>query len=307
MVIAFFLAFIHTEEIINSISIIGRTGDGKSSFCNLLAKHFNYNEHNPFDDGPGANLHTTAPKTIVVNRTFQITDNPDLMDANGINQDEQNIVNIVTYAKRIGNQKGFILVINSEMPAFNKGMRSTVKLFFDSFGPQFLSHLGILFTKEKNDNITSSKEKVDEYKSIISQMTGHEIGHLPFWMVDNYPEDFSSFHIPGARIETIRERNKRTMEQIKAWSAQLNYIKMDDQCAEYESTKCIRYAYEEAGRNRFNLINPKMTQGETFKSHHDKSTDQCEKKECVTFGGRQKKDHLDESTYRTECRSIFLC
>ena len=63
------------------------------------------------------------------------------MDANGINQDEQNIVNIVTHAKRIGNQKGFIFVINSEIPTFNKGMRSTVKLFFDSFGPQFLSHL----------------------------------------------------------------------------------------------------------------------------------------------------------------------
>lgn len=56
-------------------------------------------------------------------------------------------------------------------------------------------------------------------------MTGHEIGHLPFWMVDNHPEDLASFHTPEARIET--ERNKRTIEQIKAWSAQLNYIKMD--------------------------------------------------------------------------------
>ena len=168
------------------------------------------------------------------------------MDANGINQDEQNIVNIVTHAKRIGNQKGFIFVINSEIPTFNKGMRSTVKLFFDSFGPQFLLHLGILFTKKKNDNITSSKEKADQYKSIISQMTGHEIGHLPFWMVDNHPEDLVSFHIPEARIES--ERNKRTMEQIKAWSAQLNYIKMD--------------AHEEAGKNRLNTINLAMTKGE---------------------------------------------
>jgi len=301
--IAFFLAFINTEEIINSISIIGRTGDGKSSFCNLLAKHFNYNEHNPFDEGPEANLRTTTPKTIVIDGTFQITDNPDLMDANGINQDEKNIVNIVNHAKKIGNQKGFILVINSKIPTFNKGMRSTVKLFFDSFGPQFLSHLGILFTKKKNDNITSSKEKVDEYKSIISQMTGHEMGHLPFWMVDNHPEDLASFHIPEARIES--ERNKRTMEQIKAWSAQLNYIKMDD-----ESVKCIRDAHEEAGKNRLNTINLKMTKGEfgeDFKLHNDKSTDHCERKECVIFGGRQKKNHLDESTYRTECRSIILC
>lgn len=58
--------------------------------------------------------------------------------------------------------------------------------------------------------------------------------------------------------------------------------------------KCIRDAHEEAGKNRLNTINLKMTQGEfreAFKLHNDKSTDQCEKKECVTFGGRQKKDH----------------
>ena len=206
--------------------MVGRTGDGKSSFCNLLSKHFNYHEQNPFGEGRSVNSHTTAPKTIVIDGTFQITDNPGLMDANGINQDEQNIVNIVTHAKRIGNQKGFILVINSEAPRFDGGMRSAVKLLFDSFGPQFLSHLGILFTREKSDNITSNKEKVDEYKSIISQMTGHEIGHFPFWLVDNHPEDMASFHVPEAHIEAICERNKRTMEQIKAWSAQLKHIDM---------------------------------------------------------------------------------
>jgi hypothetical protein len=235
------LSDVINAEVTSSISMVGRTGDGKSSFCNLLSKHFNYHEHNPFGEGRSVNSHTTAPKTIVIDGTFQMTDNPGLMDANGINQDEQNIVNIVTHAKSIGNQKGFILVINSEAPRFDGGMRSAVKLLFDSFGPQFLSHLGILFTREKSDNITSSKEKVDEYKSIISQMTGHEIGHFPFWLVDNHPEDMASFHVPEAHIEAIRERNKRTIEQIKAWSTQLKHIDMSVvEASIYDATRKIK-------------------------------------------------------------------
>jgi hypothetical protein len=209
----------------------------------------------------------------------------------------------------IGNQKGFILVINSEAPRFDGGMRSAVKLLFDSFGPQFLSHLGILFTREKSDNITSNKEKVDEYKSIISQMTGHEIVHFPFWLVDNHPEDMASFHVPEAHIETIRERNKRTMEQIKVWSAQLNYIKMDNvKFAEYESTKSIREANEEAERIRLNSIDPAKTKveyKETELSRNKNSGQRYGRKEYGSFGGRQHKDHWDDVTYRKECRSIF--
>ena len=249
-VFALVSAIIYAEEVINSsISMVGRTGDGKSSFCNLLAKHYNYHEQNPFGEGHSVNSHTTASKTIVIEGTFQITDNPGLMDANGVNQDEQNIVNIVTHAKSIGNQKGFILVINSEAPRFDGGMRSAVKLLFDSFGPQFLSHLGILFTREKKDDIASSKEKADEYKNIISQMTGHEIGHLPFWLVDNHPEDMASFHVPEAYIESIHERNKRTMDQMKAWSAQLTHIDMSVvEASIYEATRKIKDSENEIKR-----------------------------------------------------------
>ena len=206
-----------------SISLLGRTGDGKSSFANLIALFYNYLGEKPFEEGHSIHSHTIDPKTITVG-DFQITDNPGLMDTGGVTQDEANIVKIVVHAKEVGKQKGFILVVNSQADRFDAGMQSAVKLLVDSFGPQLLTHMGILFTKEMRKDVASLQIKATELKEAISALTGYPISHMPFWLVDSFPEELNDVGSPRSYIDSIHERNKQTMIAIKAWSTQLSAI-----------------------------------------------------------------------------------
>jgi hypothetical protein len=84
---------------------------------------------------------------------------------------------------------------------------------------------------------------------------------------------------------------------------------MDDvKFAEYESTKRIREANEEAERIRLNSIDPAKTKGEckeTEISRNPNSSQRYGRRQYGVGGGRQKKDHWDDVIYRRECRSIF--
>jgi GTP-binding protein EngB required for normal cell division len=100
------------------IAILGRTGDGKSSFGNLLAALLGHSGRAPFSEGSSSFSHTADPSWIVIGDTM-IVDLPGLCDTGGVEMDEKNIPKIVTFLKGIGRVNAFVHVVNEASPRFD--------------------------------------------------------------------------------------------------------------------------------------------------------------------------------------------
>lgn len=293
-----------------SIALVGRTGDGKSAFANLIANYFEYSQSNPFDEGHSVSSHTRDPQTVTIDG-FKVIDTPGLLDDGGHTQDELNIVKIVRYLKEDGHLKGIIVVINSQSPRFDHGMQIAVKLLVDSFGPQMLTHMGLLFTREIFNDKALCRSKTEQIRDIISSKTGYDIDHIPFWLVDNHPEQLSKMKTPQIYIDSIHERNKESMMAIKLWSSQLDEINMESvQIGEYEEAKQLREAAAQLEEMYLNTIDSFKTKGECKEVEVRRVGNRSRRygRKCIAglFGGRVYADFWDDVTISRSCRSEFI-
>jgi len=294
----------YADDSTASIALVGRTGDGKSAFANLIANYFEYPKLNPFDEGHSVRSHTSEPQTVIVDNGLKIIDTPGLLDDKGNVQDELNIVKIVRYLKEDGHLKGIIIVINSQSPRFDHGMQIAVKLLVDSFGPQMLTHMGFLFTKEIFKDKALCRSKTEQIGEIISSKTGHDIDHIPFWSIDNHPEQLSQLNTPQSYIDSIHERNKESMIAIKLWASQLDEIDMDSvQIGEYEEAKKLREMH-------LNAIDSSKTKGECKEVEIKRESNRSSRygSKCIVgvFGGRKYADFWQDVTFLRSCRSEFI-
>jgi len=132
------------QEIKNVVAI-GRTGDGKSAFCNRFAAFLGYSGKITFIDSQTATSHTHEPVDLEYNG-WRIVDTPGLMDTDGVQKDELNLTKIVAKLRDLGKVHLFVLIVNFGNHRFDHGMQDAIKLFYDSFGSGFLDNLAIVFT-----------------------------------------------------------------------------------------------------------------------------------------------------------------
>jgi hypothetical protein len=233
------------------------------------------------------------------------------MDSRGLEKDEENVVEIVKYLIREGSVNGFVLVVNEQAPRFDGPMQDAVKLLVDTFGPEMLHHMGILFTRSTHRTVEESVQYVKQhFVPALRAKTGHNISFLPSWQVENHPEQLAGglLGVSQETVDKFHARNRDSIQQLKNWaSAKPALYVSNTKPAQYpHSTKMQRMLREMEFNN---TINPDRTTGECREVEVSRTHEASRRygPNCIlgVFGGKQFKDHWDDVTYRRECRSIF--
>lgn len=225
-----FFQFGNGQESFLRLTVVGRTGDGKSTFCNLFLRHFIHRGdsvvmeenpvliHSPFPESEDAGSQTATPLTKTVGH-IRITDTPGLVDTRGYQQDDRNIDIIVNHIKREQVNHGFLLVINEQAPRFDKAMQDSVKRLLDSFGEEMLTQLGIVFTKSWFKSHADSAHFVENQiiPMIQALHMNLSVPRLPSWQIDSHPEQLRRFEVPEEVLVKQHQRNKESILSILQW------------------------------------------------------------------------------------------
>lgn len=253
------------------LCVIGRTGDGKSALCHLLAKHLGA-AHTPFQAADSTNSHTHAPVSYLVS-DVNITDTPGLMDSMGAVQDAENIRGIVSYLRSLKVVHLFLLVVNEQAPRFDSGMISAVKLIADSFRiedskdqprREIFPNMGIVFTR--SFGFRSPEKAQDKTREICSTLTfAFEKGNPPYlecWQVDCHPGDLAMLGVPEERIALMKSATSTAVERILSWARSRDPMPMDQAvAAQYDHVRLLEE--EKKARERDNTVVSTFTESRT--------------------------------------------
>lgn len=222
------------------IVAVGRTGDGKSAFCNLVSRNLG-SAAPPFLESAGAGSHTHQPLGHT-SQDVTVFDTPGLMDTGGVAQDEVNIRVMVEVARAERSVSAFFLTVSEGSPRFDDGMQNAVKLLADSFGPPMLARLGIVFT---NAIGRRSKEQAvrtaAEITALISGRAGVPLSHLPCWQVDCHPEELGSLGVPSEVITARAAMTDAAVVELLRWARANHPLDTSDAViGEYEQRRIAR-------------------------------------------------------------------
>lgn len=132
-------------------------------------------------------------------------------------------------------------------------MQESVKLLVDSFGPDILRHLALLFTKAYG---TKSPEEARDFANEIAAMIATFTGvswlkELPFYQVDTHPEEATKRRVPESAIPSIEADTKSAIKTMVSWiKTRPAYSTVDAKAAEYEQQRLAREAKEKAEKER---------------------------------------------------------
>jgi len=241
--------------------VLGRTGDGKSAFCNLALQILSgaSERSTKFLESRGA---ASATKTIMTEFVPQtnstVMDTPGLVDTSGPEEDEANMRSIVEGIRQIGSVNGFLLVLNIECVRFDERMQRAFKLLFDSFGIALLNNMGIVFTRVKGPDAALGTPSTvqEEIIPIIERVIGLKISHIPSWPVECHPEDLLAIGSSESYVQSLHNRNGEKLREIQNWAAakspaDINGIKAaQDARLEEERRLAAELAETEAQRAR---------------------------------------------------------
>ncbi|CAF1456178.1 unnamed protein product, partial [Didymodactylos carnosus] len=172
----------NVDDDVRVLVVIGNTGDGKSTFLNLLM-----NNENAFQEGISADPiteKTSVKECQWKNEKLLLCDTQGISDSQ--NLDNENIKQMALELKQLPYINMIILIINGSNVRVSVYLQETIKLFINIFSKQIFNHLIIAFTHwslDQNDDTDESNIEND-YNEKISKMF-HITKHIPCFFIDS--------------------------------------------------------------------------------------------------------------------------
>ena len=297
------------------ITVVGRTGDGKSTFGNLLMKFLGYQGPESFSEDSSPQSHTASPKCIEW-MNIAVGDTPGLVDTAGPARDEENIRKITKMMKDVGFAHGILLVVNEKTPRFDFALQDGLKLMLDSFGSIILKQLAVVFTRSSLGKTPKEmREFVNEMRKLISDRTGvaEDLIPLPFYQIDSHPdktlqEELGIEDLTGSELvlEKKNAKNRQSLEELRRWIESNKKMDLSNvEAKEYGTTKKIKDLQEEVD----NGIDPSKTKVET-KTEKVKSefrrNDRYGPRQYRAAGPKKYHDEWNEVTYDVYSRTVYF-
>lgn len=160
------------------------------------------------------------------------------------------MVEIVKHAKDMGYVHGFLLVINEQSPRFDSGMQDAVRLLVDTFGPQMLEQMGIIFTRA---TLRTSEETIawmQSFRRLLSDRLEMPVPHhIPYWRVDTKPEELRYRGVSEEEVERRAKLNVEAIHDMRRWLLTLDAMDVSRVVAdEYEVTKRLKEQQQQVER-----------------------------------------------------------
>lgn len=227
----------------------GRTGDGKTTLAGKLAEALGSTERNhPFVARGGSHSHTATPKTHLI-QGFAITDNPGLLDTNGVEKDEENLRRIVHHVRGRRFVNAFILVVNSQSVRFDSGMQDAVKLLIDSFGLDILNACAIVYTRaDSRFTMDISSQRTTEIAELIARRANlTAVPRIRSYSVESNPDSWEGQMMMEA-IDRLRKNTEQNIKDLLRWAGARPKISTSDTKfnMEYDVRRRAREAEEKA-------------------------------------------------------------
>ena len=296
---------------LSSLALLGPTGDGKSSSGNAFVQVLGHETTDIFVEGSSIYSETKIPQSFVVGN-LKITDTPGLMDTEGLTKDEAHVEAIVEYLAKDKYINGFIIVLNEQNIRFTSPLQNAIKLLVDSFGPDMLSHMGILFTRAISRTAEQAQFTVQsEIIPALEKLTGQSIPLMPFWQIETHPEKLTGppLYIPHSSLEAMQQHKKDTVLQIKQWVEKLPALDVSDaKPGEYVVTQERKREAAELKRQHDEAINPDKTTNncrERELRRRDGETERYGPRCYGPVGPKKYKDYWQDVDYVRECQTTY--
>jgi hypothetical protein len=143
----------------------------------------------------------------------------------------------------------FVLVVNEEARRFDSGMQDAVKLFADSFGPDYLARVGIAFTHAYGKTTKEAAARwVRDVAGLVQGRTGYPLNHIPFWQLDLHPEALAAMDVPAEKIARRQVDRTNALKELDRWIRSQQPAMATDKAVygEYVQRKRAREAQERA-------------------------------------------------------------
>ena len=200
--------------------VIGKTGTGKSSLCNILAgKDHNdslFPSNNSMD--PGTNK-TTGQEVLWRGRRgqpFYLIDTPGLKDPRP-GADSTNITAMVEELKSRGKINIFLIAFNGSDPRFDDSLVEIIKIFIGMFGGrEFLEHNTVFEITRWSHDRKSVNRRGEEDEAYWSSELNRKLEEL-FGITTNVPTVFIDSLYDNDdedEVAKLREETEKLLEKL---------------------------------------------------------------------------------------------
>ena len=112
------------------------------------------------------------------------------------------------YLNRQGSVKGIVLVVDSQVPRVVREIQTIVGLFVKTFGVRIETSLRILCTRAPFGHIDACRSISNQVRQSLN------ITDIPFWMIENHPEDLTQLMISTEDKVKRQHRSLTSLEDI---------------------------------------------------------------------------------------------
>lgn len=235
------------SQTLKNALLLGQTGAGKSTVAQALATHLGH-VGIVFEASDKIEAHTQKPKSVTVGG-IKVTDSPGLMDTEGRGKDMKNMELIVTTAKSDTGLHAAILVLNEANDRFDSALQDCLKLFVDSFGPEILARIAVVFTRAGAKTAVEAMHRVTAMAGVLRQLTGVPVDTFPVFQIDAGVDSDARFS--PAYVAERKALNSRALDALVMWIRTQSPISTADfKIGEYAEAKRIREEQERAAEQK---------------------------------------------------------
>ena len=146
------------------MTIIGKTGTGKSTLANALLLGENLDGDEMFNTSSSINactfLTSSAEGTLLKNgvNPLKVVDTPGLSES--MSKDAEHVINMIKFLKKeVRFVKLFCFTVNGQETRFDQATRLLLKTFEASLGPEFWDHCAVVYTRWGNTPVDIKRRK----------------------------------------------------------------------------------------------------------------------------------------------------
>ena len=214
-----------TENLQKTMIVIGPTGVGKSTFCNVIAGKDPMDKFFPVSDSGESVTNKTSGEEIEWRGSggFPVTliDTPGLSDSS--EDDFKNISGMLKELKKHSEIHVFVLAVNGTQLNFSRYFKDMILIFQLCYGPQFLNKNTIVeVTHWSFDDVNIQRRKIDE--KTIKQKINEELKKIIPKLQDLEVIFVDAMHNRGYASKHDKEKTK-FIEEMDKLESFMNSVK----------------------------------------------------------------------------------